>query len=366
MSRMIELIRQSAVPSHILRSAALGALSLPPAEMIEVLVYLTTNPVFGKQARMTLAGWDERASIAVAADPNTPREVLDYLVAPQNRRPGLIPALLENTSVPESAVLDMAQTDSRQLVEMLLASARVQHSPNVLQALLSNPHVSPEETERIRNILATPSETKTSAEDVLGIGPTPYELEHAAEIAAEAGRPFELVELTIDEQFELATPPPGASAPVATAANAAKPAERLSTLQKIARLSVGERVQLAMKGNKDERFILIRDGSKVVSHGVIESPKVSEQEIETFAAMKNVQESVLRGIAMKRKFIKNYAVVRALVNNPRCPLDVSLTLINHLLVHDLKNLSLNKNVPDPLRKLAIKMAHEKSSSAKKS
>ena len=34
------------------------------------------------------------------------------------------------------------------------------------------------------------------------------------------------------------------------------------------------------------------------------------------AAMKNVQEDVLRGIARKRKFMKNYSVVRALVNNP--------------------------------------------------
>src|SRR5512146_2214760 len=71
MPRMIELIRQSAVPSHILRSAALGSLSLPPAEVVELLVFLTRNPAFGKQARMTLAGWDEAASIAIAGDPAT-------------------------------------------------------------------------------------------------------------------------------------------------------------------------------------------------------------------------------------------------------------------------------------------------------
>ncbi len=374
MSRMIDLIRQSAVPSHIMRSAALGSLSLPPVEMIEILVFLTTNPVFGKQARMTLAGWDEAASMAVAADSNTPREVLDYLIAPRNRRPRLIPALLENPSVPEAPLLEMAQADSRELVEMLLASARVRQSANVLQALLSNPHLTPSELQQTHGLLAAlnqPDSEAAPAKDVADTGPTPYEVEHATEIAAEEGRPFELVDLTIDEQFELSADRPDAApvaeSPVPEAERAKEPpkTERLSVLQKIARLTVGDRVQLAMKGSKDERLILIRDGSKVVAHAVLESPKVSEQEVEVFAGMKNVQEVVLRGVAGKRKFIKNYAVVRALVSNPRCPLDVSLTLINHLLVHDLKSLSINKNGPDPLRKLAFKLFKEKSSGGKR-
>jgi hypothetical protein len=48
------------------------------------------------------------------------------------------------------------------------------------------------------------------------------------------------------------------------------------------------------------------------------------------------------------------------VNNPRCPLDIGLTLMNHLLVNDLKALSMNKNVPDTLRKLGLKKFKEKS------
>ncbi len=362
MARMIELMRQSAVPAHIMRSAALGSLSLPPAEMIEILVFLTTSPIFGQQARMTLAGWDEAASLAVAADPTTPREVLEYMMAPQNQRPRLIPALLENPSVPEAALLEMAQADARELVEMLLASTRVQRSANVLQALLSSPHLEPPEMERLRERIAALDE----APEPGSAGETvPYEVAHAAEIAAEEGQPFELVDVTIDEKFELSEAKPSATAASAPARKGPQPGERLSVLQKIAHLSVGERVQLAMKGTKDERFILIRDGSKVVSHAVIESPKVSEQEIEVFASLKNVQEGVLRGIAAKRKYIKNYAVVRALVNNPRCPLEISLNLIHHLLVHDLKNLAVNKNVPDPIRRLAFKLAKEKATGGKK-
>jgi hypothetical protein len=72
-----------------------------------------------------------------------------------------------------------------------------------------------------------------------------------------------------------------------------------------------------------------------------------------------VQEGVLRDIARNHKFIKNYGVIRNLVSNPRCPLDLSLTLMNHLMVNDLKILSNNKNIPDTLRKLAYKRFKEK-------
>jgi hypothetical protein len=137
--------------------------------------------------------------------------------------------------------------------------------------------------------------------------------------------------------------------------------ERISALQKIAKLTVGERVKLAMTGSKEDRYILIRDGSRIVSSAVLASPKISDQEIETIAAMKNVQESVLRDIARNRKFMKSYSVLKALVNNPRCPLDISLTLMKNLLTPDLKGLGLNKGVPETLKKLAMKNFKEKSS-----
>src|SRR5205807_2976695 len=96
MPRMIDLIRVSALPSNVMQAASKGALSVPPQEMIEIMVYLANhNKIFGQQAELTLAGWDEVASRAVAADPNTAKEVLDYMVSAKNLRPALLSALLE-------------------------------------------------------------------------------------------------------------------------------------------------------------------------------------------------------------------------------------------------------------------------------
>jgi hypothetical protein len=368
MPRMIELIKQSAVPANVMRSASKGALAVPPAEMIEILVYLASTPLFGDEARITLAGWDQAACHEVCSNPASPKDVLDYFL--ENRRPRLMPALLDNPAIPESALLEIAQEQSMESVQSLMATERARASASVLQALSSNPVLLPSQLQQVRTMLekVAPAEpTPEQADDAeYDEAVALYVAEHAAEIAADEGKTFQLVGEE-EPETKPEEPAPASVAPAATAAPAAVAAkqhekpepERVSPLQKISRLTVGERVQLAMKGNKEERFILIRDGSKVVSSAVLESPKATEQEIEMFASMKNVQESVLRGIASKRKFMKIYAVIRALANNPRCPLDVQLTLLKNLMNMDLRALSTNKNIADTVRKVALKMFHER-------
>jgi len=386
MAKMLDLIKQSAAPANVVRSAAKGALALPAGEMVEILVHLTTLPVFAEQAKMTLAGWDERASLEICSDPTTAWEVLQYFCAPENRRPRLVPALLENPSVREAVLQEMAQTPLREIVDMMLASPRVRASKDILHALATNHHLDPREAADLKGALQSLGEDTAQFEafQVLSAGEkTQYEIDHAAEIAAEEGKAFELVGGTLEDAEDMAAinaADATATAAAATAAAAsaaaaaqtaldetnmkmraaeAKSKERQSTLQKLAKMSVGERVQQAMKGSKDERYILIRDGSKVVSGAVLQSPKLSDSEVETFPGMKNVQESVLREIARSRKFMKNYGVVRSLANNPRTPIDVGLPLQNHLLVNDLKALAMNKNIGDTLRKSAQKKFKEK-------
>jgi len=43
MPRMVDMIRNSQVPLNLMQSAARGALSVPPAETIEILVYLALH-----------------------------------------------------------------------------------------------------------------------------------------------------------------------------------------------------------------------------------------------------------------------------------------------------------------------------------
>ncbi len=163
-------------------------------------------------------------------------------------------------------------------------------------------------------------------------------------------------------QAQLPNQPP--RNPALTGSRAAE-GKRENTLQKINRLDVKGRIQLALKGSKEERSILIRDGTKVVAFAVLEAPKLSDGEVEKFASQKNVLETVLRQITLKRRFMKNYIVVRNLCANPRTPLDLGLGLMKNLLIQDLKNISANKEVSETIRKLALKMYKQKLDEANK-
>ncbi len=158
---------------------------------------------------------------------------------------------------------------------------------------------------------------------------------------------------------------PAAPVPVATSKEKALgDGARETLLQRIGRMSAPEKMKLALVGTHEERLILIRDPNKTVASAVLQSPKLSDQEIEIFASMKNVNEELLRLIAGNRKFMKNYQVTRGLVNNSRTPIDISLPLVNRLYDRDLKDLAVNKNVPDVLRTMAIKAIKQRQEALK--
>jgi hypothetical protein len=408
---MIDLIRESKLPSNMMQFAAKGALSVPPEENLEILVYLAKhNKIFGDTARLTLAGWDERASLAAASDPNAPREVLNYLIAPENIRPKLLPELLKNPSVAEGELMKFAISASAEAVATMLQSPRIKASPAILDMLRANPYLKAEQAAAIAKLLS-PSEGQAATEEnppasaaelpaeattlegdeVVGEEApdetvSAYLAKHASEIEAEKDKPFQAVggilELLGEDYFpvsEIKEMEPAVSEVQAVAAGgtavamarakpdpaAAKSELRDNTVQKINRLDVKGRIQLAMKGNKEERSILVRDGTKVVALAVLEAPKLSDGEVEKFALQKNVLEAVLRQIPLKRRFMKNYIVVRNLVSNPRTPLDLGLGLMKHLQTQDLKNVSANKEVSETVRKLALKMYKQKMDAANK-
>lgn len=416
MARTIDQIRASKLPSNMMQFAARGALQVPAAENIEILVYLARhNPVFGPVARMTLAGWDEKSSVTAAADPQTTLEVLEYFIAPDNLRLPLLPALLENPSVPENQLAKFAIGASRESITVMLKSKRVRSLRSLLDNLKSNPFLKKEEAEEVKMLLATlrapvlaqapaavisapkdaPKEAasepaKVSAPSPESAAPSAnedewgddealeaYLKEHAQDIAAEGEKPFKaiggILELLGEDYYpvidEADAPAPAPAEPEAPNPIAKPkppvPAVRENALQKISHLDVKGRIQLALKGNKEERSLLIRDGTKVVALAVLEAPKLSDGEVEKFASQKNVLESVLRQIPLKRRFMKNYKVVRNLVANPRTPLDLGLGLMKHLLSADLKNISANKDVSETVRKLALKMYKQKEEQANK-
>jgi hypothetical protein len=119
-------------------------------------------------------------------------------------------------------------------------------------------------------------------------------------------------------------------------------------------LPVTDRLKLAMRGTREQRAQLIRDSNKLVAVAVLSSPKLSEPEVEAFARMANLSEEVLRIIALNRGWVKNYNVVAALTRNPKTPIALAMGFLQRLNERDLKMLSMDRNVSEPVRVAARK------------
>jgi hypothetical protein len=131
-------------------------------------------------------------------------------------------------------------------------------------------------------------------------------------------------------------------------------ARRIATIQRLSLLGVSDKIKAAMRGSREERNILIRDPNKLVALAVLSSPKVSEPDIESFAKMANVSEDVLRVIGTSRAWTKSYAIVRSLAFNPKSPIAVSMSLVSRLIEKDLRLLSTDRNIAEPVKVLVRK------------
>jgi len=324
---MVDLIRAGKAPEVVRRKGAEGNLPLPVEEKIEILTLLAgdADAELRAQAQDTLSKWDTAEISRVLANPLTAHGVLsfaaEHLVA---GREELRKALLGNPSL-----LD----DARHKLEKSLApdqaadTAKREYSGSLQAA----PTRKPDTEEAPAEILAQLTAELPQA-GAPGLEPPSADAEIAAEITKRDD------ELTSKDRETL--------------------------IQKISRMPAVEKIKAALTGNMETRMLLIRDPNKIVSRAVLQSPKLSDSEVEGYAAAKNVSEEVLRLIAANRKFMRTYVVMRALLNNPRSPIDITMPLISRLNERDLKGLSLNRNVPEVIRSIALKAIKQKEEASK--
>ncbi len=323
---LLESIRSGKASSNVKREASRGVLPLAEDEQLEILVFLShdSDPTCCETARAALAGWTPQRCLPLLARPDCSAEVLAHFAAQKEVPATMRDAIAAHPNADDAALAPLVPHLPLEQVQAILANEeRLEGLTSFITATLQRSDL--------------PADLRSRLEVL--------QQKHAAaqqELEAALAREEEEEKLLAEE----------------------KKRERMSLTQKIARMSVSERIQAALKGDKDTRMILIRDPAKVVYRAVLQSPKLSDAEVENFATMKNVADEALRIIALSRKFMKNYVVARNLLNNPRTPLDVSLTLLNRMTVSDLKNITKNRNIPETLRANAVKLFKQRSETRK--
>ncbi len=136
--------------------------------------------------------------------------------------------------------------------------------------------------------------------------------------------------------------------------------KKVETLeQSLARLTISAKIRVATLGSAGQRSILIRDANKLVSMAVVKSPGIRESEIMQYCTFRSLPQEAVRYMASNREWTKHYIVKLNLVQNPKCPLDISLRFLQHLRMNDVSVLMRSKNVPAAISKAAKQLRNKR-------
>lgn len=138
-----------------------------------------------------------------------------------------------------------------------------------------------------------------------------------------------------------------------------------SIYQQILTMGISAKMQLALKGNKEARSILVKDPNKLVCSAVMKSPKLNEAEALTYARSRNVSDEVLRLVSMNKTWMRSHEVVLALVNNPRTPIGISMQLMQKLNDKEMTDVAKAKGIPGALVSSAKRFLAAKAHKAEK-
>jgi hypothetical protein len=307
------MFRSGNAPIERKLAVCVGTASLEPADQAELLVIISkdSDKRIAERAASALQTVSMEAYVAALARSDAAPQLFEYCREHFIAKPEIARALIANLGSPIEIIIDalirLPEEEVKALADdMGLLSMR----PELGAALLSSTALAPDQ----RRLLE--------------------ELEHGVPANVEL-----LAEAVKDAEED--------------------PQKRESLLQRLAKMRVTERMQLAFKGGREERMALIRDSARLVQRAVMQSPKLTEREVEGFASITSLTEEVLRLIATGRSYRKNYTIAKNLCFNPKTPLDVSLHLLTRVHTPDLKTLTNNKNIPETLRSTALKFFRQR-------
>ena len=351
MQGILQKIHQGELNDQGKEAVVRGLLPLEPAEMVTAIYLLCKeNNDLLEMAGDTLADLSEDILVHYFEDRNLQSDILHFYlihfaIPIQAKSAALLnqhlqaKTLLAVASELEASLLDLAVNNQVKILE----------EPEIIEELLANDNVSINQRQKLEEYKRLLLRDIISSDEELA-GKTIEDVEKEALRDAR-----EYVEIFGKESQKEVV---GHSRTDDTGQQDDTLGRNLTTLEKVQRMSVPQKVQGAIKGDRELRNILVRDANKLVASAVIKSPRITDAEIEFYANLRNVHTEVLRLIATNREWLKNYKVVHNLVKNPRTPLTYTVRLLNRIHKKDMRLLVRDRGVPEALRTMARKISQE--------
>ena len=345
-SPLVDQFRKGGVSRDVRLTAAAGALPLKPMDQLELLYLLTRDrdDEVRNKADASLREVKVENLQNVLKDTSANPKVLEYF-GTRLEDPDLLEMILRNSGTEDQAIRAMVPRLSADLIEIVVINqTRVLRHVPLLEALEASNNLTPDQRRRL---------TELRHDFKIGVTETPAQALPPAE-------PEALMDLETGPPEQEAPPPKTIEDAVAQYGDGGELSEEelqshLTVFQRLVGMTAAEKMMEGLKGDRETRGILIRDRNRVVYSAVLGSPKLTDSEIEGFAAMKNVSSEVLRAIGARREWTKRYKVARELVQNPLTPVQIAMRLLPRLPARDLKRLATDRNVSEAVRRQATKL-----------
>lgn len=335
---LLHSVREGKADFDLQLSIARGIYPLEAAERLEILLVLikSRDDVLKNEALATLKKLPRSMIAGVAGDPSTPPALLERMVRLFSKHEGIVEKIILNPAVLDGTVAYVATLPYPKLLEIVGRNqARLDREDSIMENLRQN-----ESTPQTILSLWEEAKARRSMEE-------PREEEEEVKV------PANLLDVLVEEaeQDEQDEQDEGWKE--------AREAKKDTIIQMLREMSAGERVAMAMKGNSEVRKILIRDKNRLICEKVLENPKITESEVESFSKSTNVSDDVLRMIGANREWSRQLGIMKSLVYNPKTPLGISMGFLKRMSVKDLEFIGKSKNVPEALRRTARKMHKQK-------
>lgn len=136
--------------------------------------------------------------------------------------------------------------------------------------------------------------------------------------------------------------PPAALADLAAQLRGGSPEDEADTKQagtllaRIKAMSVTEKMQLALSGERDARNLLLRDTNKALHLYVLRNPRIGLDEVMAAAKMATLSAEAIKHIAEHREWSVNPSVCAAIARNPQAPVPLVLKLLPRVPSQELR------------------------------
>ncbi len=135
--------------------------------------------------------------------------------------------------------------------------------------------------------------------------------------------------------------------------------EYLSKYKMAQVMGIGEKIKMALTGDKEWRKILVKDANKLVSSGVVKNPRMSEPEVLTLLKSGVQNDEIMRLICANKEWVKSYQIRKALIENPKTPLANALRYLGTMNEKDVAGYAKSRNISSVVSTMAKRMLMNK-------